>query len=179
MHDHRARRARRLATVAIGLLALAATACEPTKAEPPATTVPAAPTVAKAICPPAAGSTTSAGSITVSTTIVVDVRDLLAAAKADGVALCGGGYRTAAGQIAVRKANCGTSYYDIWEKPSSQCTPPTAIPGTSMHEKGLAVDFNVCTTRTTACYRWLAANAADFGLQNLPSEPWHWSTNGR
>ena len=25
---------------------------------------------------------------------------------------------------------------------------------------------------------WLAANAGSFGFRNLPSEPWHWSTNG-
>ena len=131
-----------------------------------------APSVAKATC--ASGST-----ITVATSIVEDVRDLLAAAKSDGLSLCGGGYRSADAQIAVRKANCGTTYYDIWLKPSSQCTPPTAIPGTSMHEKGLAIDFANCSTRTTACYKWLAANAADFGLVNLPSEPWHWSTDGR
>ncbi|WNG61464.1 M15 family metallopeptidase [Archangium gephyra] len=25
---------------------------------------------------------------------------------------------------------------------------------------------------------WLKANAARYGFINLPSEPWHWSTNG-
>jgi len=25
----------------------------------------------------------------------------------------------------------------------------------------------------------MAANAPRFGLRNLPSEPWHWSTNGQ
>jgi LAS superfamily LD-carboxypeptidase LdcB len=127
--------------------------------------------VAKVACP-------AGGSITVATSLVADLKALLAAAKADKLSLCGGGYRSAEAQIAVRKANCGTTYYDIWQKPSKECSPPTAIPGTSMHEKGLAIDFLTCDTRTTACYRWLAANAADFGLQNLPSEPWHWSTNG-
>ncbi|QXC61241.1 M15 family metallopeptidase [Aquihabitans sp. G128] len=166
-----------LAVAAIGLVALAGTACEPTRAEPPTgtstttTTIPA-PATTKVTC--ASGST-----ITVATSIAGDVKALLAAAKADGLKLCGGGFRTADAQIAVRKANCGTTYYDIWQKPSSQCSPPTAIPGTSMHERGLAIDFTSCDTRTTACYKWLAANAADFGLQNLPSEPWHWSTNGR
>ncbi|MGH9112319.1 MAG: hypothetical protein ACRDZN_08480 [Acidimicrobiales bacterium] len=28
------------------------------------------------------------------------------------------------------------------------------------------------------CYRWLAGRAASYGLYNLPSEAWHWSTNG-
>ena len=113
-----------------------------------------------------------------SETIVNSTRRLLAAAKADGLKLCGGGYRSASAQIAVRKANCGTTYYDVYEKPANQCTPPTAIPGRSEHEKGLAIDFESCETRSTACYRWLAAHAATYGFKNLPSEPWHWSTTG-
>ena len=66
------------------------------------------------------------------------------------------------------------------EKPSCQCRPPTARPGASMHERGLAIDFtqngHVCGT---SGYRWLKRNAAKYGFRNLPSEPWHWSTNGR
>ena len=61
---------------------------------------------------------------------------------------------------------------------ASQCTPPTAKPGTSMHEKGLAIDFELCSTRTTTCHTWLAKHAATYGFKNLPSEPWHWSTTG-
>lgn len=173
-------------TIAGLVLTLAAAACEPnmpapgpgpgtpptTKPSTPPTTTPAPPSTTKVTCP-------AGGSITVNTQIGGSVRNLLAAAKADKVNLCGSGYRDQSRQIELRKQNCGTTYYDIWQKPSSQCTPPTAIPGTSMHEKGLAIDFTSCSTKTTACYRWLAANAADFGLRNLPSEPWHWSTNGR
>ena len=178
----RARRIRQLTGAVALAAALAATACEPAPATPPTppttttTTVagptPTAPVLATAKC--ASGS-----SITVAATIVDQVQGLLDAARADGVALCGGGYRDSAGQIAARKRNCGTTYYDIYQKPSSQCSPPTAIPGTSMHEKGLAIDFTNCQTRTSSCYVWLNANAKAFGLVNLPSEPWHWSTNGR
>ena len=25
---------------------------------------------------------------------------------------------------------------------------------------------------------WLTEHAADYGLENLPSEPWHWSVDG-
>ena len=110
--------------------------------------------------------------------IVTHVRELLAAAKADGLKLCGGGYRDSAGQIAVRKANCGTTPYDIYLKPAKECSPPTAIPGTSMHEKGLAIDFESCSTHATTCFTWLAKHAATYGVKNLPSEPWHWSTTG-
>ena len=156
-----------LAALAAPLIVLGAAACQPAqqKITPPP--------LAKATC-----TTTSTRSITVNTALVQDLRDLLADAKAAGLKLCGGGYRDPAAQIAVRKANCGTTYYDIYEKPASECTPPTARPGTSMHEKGLAVDFESCDTRTTACYTWLAKHASTYGLKNLPSEPWHWSTTG-
>ena len=55
---------------------------------------------------------------------------------------------------------------------------PVAPPGTSMHERGLAIDFDNCSWRSSACYVWLANNASGFGFYNLPSEPWHWSVNG-
>ncbi|MGV3759452.1 MAG: D-alanyl-D-alanine carboxypeptidase family protein [Actinomycetota bacterium] len=118
------------------------------------------------------------GSITVNSSIAGNVKSMLDAAAADGVMLCGGGYRSSEGQIQTRKNNCGTSYYAIYEMPASQCSPPTARPGTSMHEQGLAIDFNNCSSRSTACYQWLSGNASSFGFHNLPSEPWHWSTNG-
>jgi LAS superfamily LD-carboxypeptidase LdcB len=165
---HRApTRPRALVLLAIVVATLGIAACEPT----PQKVV--APTTAKATC-----TTTSTRSIVVAESIVNSTRRLLAAAKADGLLLCGGGYRDAASQIAVRKANCGTTSYDIYEKPASECTPPTAKPGTSMHEKGLAIDFELCSTRTTKCHTWLAKHAASYGFKNLPSEPWHWSTTG-
>jgi hypothetical protein len=33
-------------------------------------------------------------------------------------------------------------------------------------------------SHSNPCYVWLAAHAADHGLANLPSEPWHWSVDG-
>ncbi len=114
--------------------------------------------------------------------IADNVRRLLADAAAAGVPLAGGGYRDPAGQIRVRKSNCGTSNYAVYEMPASQCRPPTARPGTSMHERGLAIDFThngrIIGRRSGAAWAWLNANAANYGLYNLPSEPWHWSTNG-
>jgi LAS superfamily LD-carboxypeptidase LdcB len=62
---------------------------------------------------------------------------------------------------------------------ASACRPPTAKPGTSQHEVGLAIDFSNCSSRSSACFQWLAGNAARFGFHNLPVEPWHWSTTGR
>ncbi|GAA1524801.1 peptidoglycan hydrolase-like protein with peptidoglycan-binding domain [Agromyces terreus] len=104
---------------------------------------------------------------------------LLTAANAAGYTLGGWSYRSNAQQIELRKQHCGTSHYAIYEMPSSQCSPPTAIPGRSMHERGLAIDFNSKgASLTTAAFNWLKANAGKYGLKNLPSEKWHWSTNG-
>ena len=107
---------------------------------------------------------------------------LLDAARADGIALGGSGYRDTSAQIALRRQNCGTSDYAVWDMPPDQCSPPTARPGMSMHELGLAIDFTAngrfISSRTDPGFVWLAANAGRFGFSNLPSEPWHWSTTG-
>jgi hypothetical protein len=119
--------------------------------------------------------------ITVHTQIAGQVAGLLRAARADGHTLAGGGYRSPQRQIELRRAHCGTSRYAIYEMPSSRCSPPTARPGSSNHELGLAIDFDcdgsLIRTRSSACFQWMAANAPSFGLHNLPSEPWHWSYN--
>jgi hypothetical protein len=115
--------------------------------------------------------------IIVNVSIVNQVHDMIVAAANDGVTLSGGGYRSSAQQIELRRAHCGSSDYAIYQMPSSSCSPPTAIPGTSMHEQGLAIDFDNCSYGTSV-YNWLSGNAASYGLYNLPSESWHWSTNG-
>ena len=125
------------------------------------------------------------GGITVARSIADNLRKLLRKATRDGVSLGGWGYRSRARQIELRRAHCGTSKYAIYKMPSSQCSPPTARPGSSMHEVGLAIDFykrgrdgRAISIGGTREFRWLKGNAAHFGLYNLPSEPWHWSTNG-
>ncbi|MGI8939314.1 MAG: M15 family metallopeptidase [Iamia sp.] len=119
----------------------------------------------------------NAGGITVNCAIADNVRSMLAAAAGAGVNLSGGGYRDPSRQIALREQNCGSSYYAIYQMSSSQCRPPTARPGSSNHEVGLAIDFSNCS-RSSACFRWLRGNASRFGMYNLPSEPWHWSNDG-
>ena len=107
---------------------------------------------------------------------------LLKASSRDGIRLGGGGYRSSTSQISLRRAHCGTSNWAVYHKPSYQCRPPTARPGASMHERGLAVDFTQngrALWSNTSGYRWLKRNAAKYGFRNLPSEPWHWSVNGR
>lgn len=187
MRTYHHRRRTFQALIAAGAVTLAGAACQPLPPplaiKPPAVALPVVtkPTVTPpTVTPPPLTKVNCAvsGTLTVNTSIAANVKSLIAAAKASGLNLCGGAYRDAAAQIATRKANCGTTTYDIYQKPSGQCSPPTAIPGTSMHEQGLAIDWTNCSTRTTNCYTWLSANAATYGLKNLPSEPWHWSTNG-
>ena len=52
-----------------------------------------------------------------------------------------------------------------------------------MHEQGKAIDFtyngSIIKSRSGPGWEWLAANASSYGLFNLPTEPWHFSTNGR
>lgn len=117
--------------------------------------------------------------ITVNAQISKNLDNLINAARAGGVQLSGGGFRDMNGQIAARRSNCGTSDFDIYEKKAKLCNPDTARPGYSNHQMGLAIDFGRCGSRSTACYVWLNANAATYGLKNLPSESWHWSVNGK
>jgi septal ring factor EnvC (AmiA/AmiB activator) len=135
---------------------------------------------------PAPGLVT-VGGITVAASLGPNLRALLDAARADGIVLGGSGYRSPEAQAALRRAN---GCPDVWTSPASSCRVPTAIPGSSEHEKGLAVDFTyqgrtICFPRpSSSCtgnpaFDWLRANAGRYGLVNLPSEAWHWSTTGR
>ena len=121
--------------------------------------------------------------ITVACSIAGQLDSMLSAASADGITLGGGGYRDSANQIALRRAHCGSSDYAIYDMSPSSCSPPTARPGQSMHEQGLAIDFTcnggrAISSRSSVCFQWLASNAGSYGFRNLPSEPWHWSVNG-
>jgi hypothetical protein len=129
--------------------------------------------------PPGPVAVVEVAGITVHQSIGSQVQAMVAAAAADGVQLSGSGYRSHERQIELRRAHCGPSDYAIYQMPSSQCSPPTAKPGNSLHEQGLAIDFVNCSSRSSACYQWLNGHAAQFGFFNLPSEPWHWSIDGR
>ncbi|MEQ9097129.1 MAG: M15 family metallopeptidase [Phycisphaerales bacterium] len=122
--------------------------------------------------------------IQVHRSIASNVQRMVRDARRDGVELRGGGYRSPDSQIALRRKNCATrpgapTDYDIFKKPSSQCTPPTARPGSSNHEKGLAIDFDFGSNRSSSGFRWLSKHASKYGLKNFSKEPWHWSVDGR
>lgn len=128
------------------------------------------------------GDIRTVGGIQIHVSMADNLQGLLNASRADGISLGGWGYRSSQRQIQLRRQNCGSSSYAIYQMSSSRCRPPTARPGRSNHERGLAVDFTCSggsiSSRGNRCYQWLAANAARFGFYNLPSEPWHWSING-
>ncbi|MBO9555187.1 D-alanyl-D-alanine carboxypeptidase family protein [Cellulomonas sp.] len=105
------------------------------------------------------------------------VDTLIEQARADGVDLHAWGWRSGEQQVALRAANCSTTA----DGASVVCSPPTAPPGTSRHERGLALDFTVdgsVVRPGSVAFEWLRAHAPEAGLRNLPSEAWHWSVDG-
>jgi zinc D-Ala-D-Ala carboxypeptidase len=127
------------------------------------------------------------GGITVAASLAPNLQALLDHARRDGIVLGGSGYRSPEITARLRLAN---GCPDVYTSPPSACRVPTAIPGSSEHEKGLAVDFTfqgqtICfPLRSSSCsgnraFDWLRRNASTYGFYNLPSEAWHWSTTGR
>ena len=108
-----------------------------------------------------------------------DVRDavsrMIGDARSSGVYLSGYSYRSPQRTAELRVIN---GCPDVYNSSPSSCRIPTARPGQSMHERGLAIDFQSCW-RGSDCFTWLSNNASKYGYRNLPSESWHWSTNGR
>jgi LAS superfamily LD-carboxypeptidase LdcB len=117
--------------------------------------------------------------IWVSTSIADNLEAMLAAAQGDGIVLSGSGYRDPARQQQLRNQNCP----DPYNSPPNDCSPPTARAGSSMHERGLAIDFTyggrVISSHSSPAWQWLAGNAGRYGFKNLPEEPWHWSSTGQ
>jgi LAS superfamily LD-carboxypeptidase LdcB len=183
-----AERQRQAQAEAAARAAAAANQPAPPPPAPSAARAPAPDVSAPSVVRPAPGGLAtvtcpSGGSIIVAGSIADSVQALLNAAANDGVSLCASsGWRSTERQIELRMQNCGTSNYAIYYMPSSQCNPPTARPGSSMHEQGLAIDFSCngggAIRYGNECWNWLAAHANEYGLYNLPSEPWHWSTTG-
>jgi D-alanyl-D-alanine carboxypeptidase len=126
----------------------------------------------------AVADTTTVNGITVHKNVAFAFRRMLADAKADGIVMSGGGFRTKKRQIELRKIN---GCPDVYTAPASSCRVPTAIPGRSLHELGLAVDITSggrTITGDSAAFTWLTTHAHKYGYVNLPSEAWHWSITG-
>lgn len=115
-----------------------------------------------------------------------NIKAMFDAGAAAGFRFTGGGFRSYEEQYALRVKNCPNPD----TSPSSACSPATAMPGNSQHERGLALDLGVNGGRSL-CYpasasscggnpawRWLNINAPKYGFYNFPAEAWHWSTSG-
>jgi D-alanyl-D-alanine carboxypeptidase len=116
--------------------------------------------------------------VTVHKSVAYAFRRMVDDAKADGIEISGGGFRTKQRQIELRTIN---GCPDVWTAPASSCRVPTAIPGRSLHEIGLAVDISSggrTINSKSPAFTWLKSHAADYGFINLPAEAWHWSVTG-
>ncbi len=124
---------------------------------------------------------TSGGIFYACKTISQKFKEMINKAHAAGYKISGGGFRTRERQIALRAQNCGGSGNALNTK--AICKPPTAYPGRSRHESGLAFDLTcdgqTIKSRDNKCFVWLQANAKNYGLTNFSKEPWHWSVDGR
>jgi D-alanyl-D-alanine carboxypeptidase-like protein len=122
--------------------------------------------------------TTQVYGVTVHKNVAYAFKRMVDDAKADGIAISGGGFRTKQRQIELRTIN---GCPDVWTAPASSCRVPTAIPGRSLHEIGMAVDITsggkTLTSKSTA-FAWLKVHAGEYGFMNLPAEAWHWSITG-
>jgi LAS superfamily LD-carboxypeptidase LdcB len=166
---------------AVLTLAALAAGCVPTRAAPPANGRY-----------PDSALTSVTAQCRVVNELAQPLRDLLAAARADGVALvpeetsfplpfyapqppaiesC---YRSYEGQVWWRNYYCSVGRCSL-----------AAVPGTSRHGLGRAVDFQDQQGELTFAspgYAWLVANAARFGFTHPAwaapgqpdEEPWHW-----
>jgi len=103
----------------------------------------------------------------VSSLISQKVVDMVKAAKADGVNLVGSSWRSYESQQQLYIDNCKRGH----------CDTPTAKPGNSQHERGLATDFGAAD-KGGKVWNWLSANGAKYGYINFPAESWHWSMSG-
>ncbi len=167
---------RALGVVLLGGLALAAVACMPPISPDNKPSIPAG--VANGQIP-TAQLVAVTSSCTVHAKAAPSLRALLADAAKDGIRLLGSScYRDYAGQVAARQYWCSLG----------QCQM-AAVPGTSMHGWGKAVDFGQVggdLTFASSGYAWLEANAWRYGWNHpgwaaegqSAAEPWHWEWVG-
>lgn len=128
------------------------------------------------VCSVTVGGSTA----TVNSLIVEKIKQMMEAAHAAGVNITAeSDFRSSADQAALYAKNC----------PNGNCSVATAKPGSSQHERGLAVDWGLngatlcfpnstCPAGSNAGYDWLMANAKTYGFYKLDSEAWHFSTSG-
>ena len=103
----------------------------------------------------------------------------------------GNSQRSIEKQMWLRMRNCGhKTYSQVISSPAKpKCTPPTARPGLSRHQLGLAIDFSciIGADLENVASKWLRskqlANGADggdgtFKIKRYLAEAWHYSVDG-
>lgn len=139
--------------------------------------------------------------VEISDGILVDARiekklsKMMDAAKENGVNLkIVSGYRTKEQQEKIYQDEIGLFLQEGYEQVVAEKLAKqwVAVPGTSEHETGLAVDINPDEQNTDRdnAYSWLAQNAAQYGfvrrypkdkelITGIVNEPWHYRYVGK
>ena len=110
------------------------------------------------------------GGLVVNSRVSAIVYAMAEAAKKNGVSLAANsGFRTMAHQQELFAQNPNPAR--------------VAVPGTSNHQMGLAIDFATLPSSPgpvsgNAVWDWLSKNAVTYGYKNYPAEAWHWSPTG-
>lgn len=135
------------------------------------------------------------GTMEVDSRIMDPLSDMIRAAREDGVSLwISSGYRSNHLQRRLFEDETASYLQDGYPRANaeSMAANAVAVPGTSEHETGLAVDLNQVSAdfQYTEAYRWLSENAEDYGfVQRYPedkqevtgiiTEPWHYRYVGQ
>ncbi|MCI6868812.1 MAG: M15 family metallopeptidase [Lachnospiraceae bacterium] len=127
--------------------------------------------------------------------IYPDLQEMFDDARAEGFQLfVADGYRTEETQQRILDEKIEAYKYEGYSDSEAEKKAKewVAIPGTSEHQLGIAVDINADTTRSSSdeVYNWLAQNSYKYGfIKRYPSdkteitgvinEPWHYRYVGR
>lgn len=127
--------------------------------------------------------------------IYPSLQEMFDSARAEGLGLfVADGYRTKETQQQILDEKIEAYKSDGYsnEEAEKKAEEWVAVPGTSEHQLGLAVDINADKTQSSSdeVYRWLAENAYKYGfIQRYPEnktditgtiyEPWHYRYVGK
>lgn len=131
----------------------------------------------------------------VDTRIYPELQKMLDAAREDGLSLfVAAGYRTQNMQLRLLEEKKAAYQSEGYSKAESKRLAEqwVAIPGTSEHQLGIAVDINADTSKCSSSevYGWLEENACQYGfirryppdkteITGVINEPWHYRYVGK